>query len=358
MYGTLAVLDQLSLIKNQTAAEYDEQRLAEDFQRVLDAQNVLVQQMTADLVEPTTERLTSYGTGATIDMIKADEYTRADAQKALPTPTDLGFPLEKFQASLQWTRSYVAVTSVADLALQVKAVTEADLRAVRKEIARALFTPTNRLSYTDRLVDGVTLPIRALYNADSAPIPIDEYGNTFNGATHTHYLGTGSFVAADVESALTTVIEHGATGTVRIYINRAQEAAVTAMANFDAFLPVRLQPGGGSTADVALGGVLDNTANVYNRPIGLWDGTFEVWVKPWVYANYVVVVDIDPANRVLRMRNRPQTGSGALQMVVEDEKYPLRARSFEREFGVSVWARSKAAVLRTNNATYASPSIT
>jgi hypothetical protein len=358
MYGTLSVLDQLSLIKNQTAAEYDEQRLSDDFQRYFDSQNLLVQQMTADLVEPTTVRLTSYGTGSRIDMIKADEYTRADAQKALPTPTDIGFPLDKFQATLQWTRSYLQVTTVADLANQVKAVGESDLRAVRKEIARALFKPTNNLTYVDRFIDGVTLPLRALYNADSSPIPDDEFGNTFNGATHTHYFGTAAFVAANVETLVTTIIEHGSTGPIRIYINRGQEAAVSAMANFDPFLPVRLAPGGGSTADLALGGTLDNTVNPNNRVIGLWDGTFEVWVKPWIYANYVVAVEVDPSNRVLRMRSRPATGSGNLQFVVEDEKYPLRARTAEREYGISVWSRSKAAVLKTDNAVYASPTIT
>jgi hypothetical protein len=83
-----------------------------------------------------------------------------------------------------------------------------------------------------------------------------------------------------------------------------------------------------------------------------------VWIKPWVYANYIVTVRVDPTNRVLRMRTRAATGDGNLQTVVEDEKYPLRARTAEREFGVSVWTRSNAAVLRTNNATYASPTIT
>lgn len=356
MFGTYSVLDQLSLIRNQTAADYDETRLAEQFQAFFDAQNLLVTQMTDDLVERTTERLTSYGTAARIDMIKVDEFARADAQKAAPAPTDIGFPLELFQATLQWTRSYLRVASVADLALAVRAVGESDLRTLRKEIARALFTPTNRLTYVDRFVDGVTLPIRALYNADSAPIPDDEFGNTFNGASHTHYLGTASLVAADIESLVQTIIEHGVNGPIRIYINRAQEAAVSAMANFDPFLPVRLQPGGGSTADVALGGTLD-VINPNNRAIGLWDGSFEVWIKPWIYANYIVALEIDPNARVLRMRTRAATGNGDLQTVVEDEKYPLRARTAEREFGISVWARDNGAVLRTNNGTYAAPAI-
>ena len=356
VYGTHSVLDQLALIRNQTAAEYGEERLADEFARFLAAQNALVEAMVGDLVEFTDVRLTSYGTGARMEMIKADEYTRADAQKAVPTPTDIGFPLEPFQITLQWTRKYLQVATVADLAASMNAVREADERNVRREIQRALFTPTNNLTYVDRMVDGVTLPIRRLLNADSAPIPEDEFGNTFDGATHTHYLGTGSFVAADVEAAVATVVEHGVTGEVRIYINRAQEAAVTGFANFTGYGAPLVRPGGGSTADEATGGPIQ-PFNLYNRAIGVWDGAVEVWVKPWIPANYLLVVEIDQNKRVLRFRRRAATGNGALQLVAQDERYPLRAETSEREFGISVWGRDQAAVLRTNNATYAAPTI-
>lgn len=356
MYGTNTVLDQLALIRNQTVIEYGEDRLAEQFQQFFDAQNRLVGMMLDNLVEPTTERISTWGSAARIDMIRIDEYTRADAQKAAPSPADIGWPLEEFQVSLQWTRKALQVMTVADAAKNIAAVGEADLRNLRKEIARAIFTPTNNLTYKDRMVDNYTIPLRALLNADSAPIPDDEFGNTFNAATHTHYLGTGSLVAADVEGLLNTVAEHGVGGQLFLFINRAQEAAVSAMANFDPFLPVRIEPGGGSTADVAQGARLA-PFDWYNRAIGLWNGNVEVWVKPWVYANYMVALDTDPDERPLRMRFRDGIGRD-LRVVAEDERYPLRAQTYEREFGLSVWGRSNAAVLRTNNATYAAPTIT
>jgi len=353
-YGTHGVLDQLLLIRNQTAAEYGEERLAEDFQNWLAAQNLLIEQMTADLVEFTEVRLTTYGTGARMEMIKADEYTRADAQKAVPTPTDIGFPLEPFQISLQWTRKFLQVSTVADLATAANAVAEADARNVRREIQRALFNPVNNLTYKDRMIDNATLPIRRLYNADGSPIPEDEFSNTFNGATHTHYLGTAALVAADVEAATATVIEHGVSGQVRIYINRAQEAAITGFANFTAYTQPLIMPGGGSTANQAVGGPVE-PFSLYNRAIGVWNGAIEVWVKPWIPATYLLVIDIDPIRKVLRFRRRLATGNGELQLVAQDERYPLRADTSEREFGISVWGRDQAAVLRTNNATYAAP---
>ena len=356
MYGTHSVLDQLALVRNQTAAEYGEERLAEEFARFLAAQNALVDQMVGDLVEDTDVRLTSYGSANRVEMVKADEFTRADAQKPRPAPTDIGFPLEPFQISLQWTRKYLAVATVADLAATMNAAREADERNMRREIQWALFTPTNNLAYVDRMVDGVTLPVRRLINADSAPIPEDEFANTFDAATHTHYLATASLTAADVEAALNTVIEHGVAGELRLYINRAQEAAVSAMANFTAYSQPLVRPGGGSTADEAIGGPIQ-PFSLYNRAIGVWNGAVEVWVKPWVPANYMLPIEIDPNKRVLRRRRRAATGNGALTMVANDERYPLRAEMLEREFGISVWGREQAAVLRVGSASYAAPAI-
>jgi hypothetical protein len=359
MYGTHSILDQLSLIRNQTAIEYGETRLADDFGRFIAAQNLIVDQMTSELVEPTDVRLTSYGIGARMDMIRADEFTRADAQKMKPTTADIGFPLDLFQITLQWTRRFLMVASVADLAVAMQGVREADLRRVRLELQRAFFKNTNDLTYVDRFIDGVTLPIRALYNADSAPIPEDEFGNTFNGATHTHYVGyaSGAVAAADINTLITNVVEHGVSGNVRLYINRANEAAITGFANFIRYPQPLTEPGPGSTADRNVAGTRLQPWNIYNRAIGTWNGEVEVWVKPWVIANYVVALDIDPANRVLRWRRRAATGNGALRLVADDEKYPLRAETSEREFGVSVWSRSKAAVLYTGGTSYVMPTI-
>lgn len=357
MFGTLSVLDQLALIKNQTAVEYGEQRLADQFQVFYDSQNALVQELSGILIEDTQERLASYGTGARLEMYKADEFGRADAQKARPATTDIGWPLDLFQISLQWTRKFLQVAPVSELAIQTRAVGEADLRALRREIQRALFTPTNNLSYKDRFVDGVTLPIRRLLNADGAPIPEDQYGNVFNGGSHTHYLGTGSLVAADIVSLVQTVVEHNLRPNMKIYINRAQEAAISAMPNFDKYSLPLINPGPGSTADEIVGNPRLNVFNVNDRPIGIWDGAIEVWVKPWVIANYIIAIDEDAQNKVLRRRTRAATGGGQLQLVVEDERYPLRAQTSEREYGISTWSRDKAAILYTANATYAAPSI-
>jgi hypothetical protein len=50
-------------------------------------------------------------------------------------------------------------------------------------------------------------------------------------------------------------------------------------------------------------------------------------------------------------------GTGDLVIAAEDEEYPLRARSLEREMGVGVWNRQNGAALYLSNATYAIPVI-
>lgn len=358
-YGTQSILDSLLAIDNTNVLAYGEDRLWEDFRRSLDAHNALLEDMTGPFVERTDDRVRRFGTEDRMQMIEADEYTRADAQKVAPAGVDIGFPLRLFQVSVQWTRKYLQVATPAELATRMVAVQRADVARVRATLQTALFTPTNNLTYLDRLVDNVQLPLRALLNADGAAIPTDEYGNTFDGATHTHYLGTASLTAANIESAVNTVVEHGVMGPLFIYLNRAQETAVSGFANFTAYQEPRVAPGPGSTADVADGGRAVDPFDLYNRAIGVWNGAIEVWVKPWMPASYILVAEIDPARRILVRRYREgNAGLDALQLVANDEKYPLRAQTFEREFGMSVWGRDQAAILYTGGASYTAPTFT
>lgn len=356
MYGTHGVLDQLRLITDQSVLTYGEDSLVADFGRSLAAHNALVDDMTAPLVENTTDRIRRYGTDARMAMIEIDEFTRADAQKARPAGVDIGFPLKGYQISLQWTRRFLQVNTPGDLAITMIAAQRADIGNVRAAIQKALFGPTNNLTYLDRMIDNVTLPVRALINADGAAIPEDEFGNTWNPATHSHYLGTSSFVAADVNSVIDTVAEHGVGGDMVLYINRAQEAAIRGFANFTEYTQPLITPGPGSTDDQAVGGPV-RPWDVNNRPIGVWNGNTVIWVKSWIPASYILALDTDPSRRVLARRRRDGANMDTLALVANDENYPLRANTMEREFGVGVWARDNAAVLYTGGASYVAPTI-
>lgn len=349
-YGTLNTLDTLAA-SQQSIAAYGEDNAFTAIQAALEAHNNIMRDTMSALVDTTSDRQRRYGGPDNMSMDEVDEFGRGDAQK-LAAGVTLGFPLRLFDVTVQWTRKFFQNKSAAELAVQFTAVMDAHRKRVVREVKKAVFTPTNTTGYIDRLIDNVALNLKALANADSAAIPIGPNGEVFDGSTHTHYLArVAALAASDVSAVLNTVREHFATGNEYLYINQAQEAAIRAMtANFTAYVDARIIPA--STVQTAQGSL--PPFNLYNRPIGIFDGA-EVWVKPWVPANYMLawIDTIKPL--VLRTR---QGGSPDLVIAAEDEAYPLRAKTLEAEFGVGVWQRVGMAVLFVGGTSYVTPTIT
>lgn len=355
-YGTLQIFDTIGARRaaaNDYIHLYDERTLYEQLQVFLDAHNRLIDMMTSDLVEQTQERYLTWGSNDTVDMIEGDEFSRPDAQKVSVSPTAMGFPLRFKQVAYGVTRLFMETKTLGDLEQVITAATDADIRDRLKAIRAALFNPTNNLTYKDRWVDGITLPIRALINADGTYIPPDRFGNTFDGNTHTHFLGTSSFADTDLLALINTVVEHYPTGSVRVYINRAQETTVRGFTSgttkFYPYYDARITPT--VNADVARGNTLDQLS-IYDRAIGIF-GASEVWVKPWLPANYVFAFNTG-APKPLRMRTR-NAQRGNLRIAADLEMYPLRATFLEREYGIGVYERTNGACLKTDNATYSAP---
>lgn len=359
-YGTLAALDTLASLSNTTVADFGEDNAFREIDAALAAHNAIEQELLAEFVERTTDRLRRYGSSDAMNMEELDEFGRADAQKISAGAT-VGFPLRLYGLSIQWTRKYLQNATGEELAKQTVAAMDADSKVIQREIKRAIFNPTNA-TVLDRLVDNVSLDIKRLINADGASIPLGPNGEAFDGATHTHYLFTAaaSLAAADMNSLIETVIEHHPSGQALVYINRAQEVAVRGLTGFTAYLDVRLTPGGGAT------GVQANSSltsfNVNDRAIGIYSAggvSAEIHVKPWVPSGYIFAwVRGAPVPMVMRTRN---AGGGNFELVADDELHPLRARSWERECGFSVWTRSNGAVLFVDAGSagsYVAPTIT
>jgi hypothetical protein len=351
-FGTLSTLDTLAA-SQQTIAQFGEDRAFSAIDAALQAHNQILRDAMGDLVETTTERLRRYGGPDNMSMDEVDEFGRGDAQKITAGAT-VGFPLRLFDISVQWTRKYFQNHKAAELAAQFRAALDAHRKRQLREIKRALFKPTNNTAYLDRLIDNVNLPLRALANADSQPIPLGPNGEVFNAATHTHYLArVGALAASDITGVLNTVREHYASGSLFLYINQASESAIRGFtSNFVAYLDARLV-----AADNTLRatGQLDQS-NYYNRAIGLFDAA-EVWVKPWIPANYMVAW-IRGAGVVPLVFRERDAGAGNLVVAADDESYPLRARTMEAEFGVGIWNRVAAAILYTGGTSYVEPTIT
>jgi hypothetical protein len=347
-YGTNTTLDTLAAIRNTTVAQYGEDKVYQALTDLLGAHNAILNEMVQSLCEFTADQLDSYGGAANGQMTEADEFGAPDVQK-VSQGVDIGYPLRMFQYGVGWTALYMENRSVADWAAQLNGSLIAHRLKVESEIKKAIFTPTNNLTYKDKLVRNITLPLRAFLNADSAEIPPDPWGASFNAATHTHYIGTGAFIAANLDSLITAIREHYNTGTVQVNINQAQEAAVRAFTGFTAYVDARIvQP---TTASYVQGQTLD-VMNIYNRPIGIYSGA-EINVKPWVPANYLFAYN--PMQRKpLKFRTRTGTWRG-LRLAAALSAYPLYADFFMDEFGIGVSERANGAALKADNATYSTP---
>lgn len=340
----------LLAVQGQSVVDYGLDRANVAIQAELAAHNAIVDDMIGLLAERTTDRGAVYGAGAQMEMIDADEYTRAPTQ--VPgVPSMIDFPLKKKAIAIGWTNDWFQQNTPADLARAMLDAEEADLRAIQLEIKRAIYGATN-YSIRDTTVDNYTLNVKRFVNADSAAVPVGPNGETFNGATHTHYDGVAALSNAALLGEVNDVTEHGHTRDVRIAINTADEASVRALADFRPFYDPEIRPS--ANVDIATRPLdMDNAGN---RAIGRFNGA-TVWVKPWALASYPFVWAAGDPRKPLRFREPVQANLRGFRIVGENPAFPLLARFMERRFGVGVWTRTNGAVLYTANATYASPTL-
>lgn len=350
-FGTLSILDTLAAIRNQTVAQYGEDRTFESVQIALNAHDAIMGDMVSEMVEFTSDQLRYSGADASFNAEELDEYGRPAPQK-VSAGDNLGFPLRRFGNALQWTRDWMQMKTPAEMAVQVNAIMDADKRNIIRALKQAIHFPTN-VTFKDVFVNNISIPVKRLANADSFPLPPDPDGNSFDSSTHTHYLAKAASTLAesDVTALIDTVREHFATGAIVLDINQAQEAAVRAFTGFTPYYDSRLVVAN----DVTRGAAALDVNNIYDRAIGLLDGA-EVWVRPWTVAGYMIA-RITGNGPVLAMRTRTGQAAGALELVSDIDLYPLRAQMWRREFGVGVSNRVGAAVLDTLATTYAAPTI-
>lgn len=350
-FGTLSVLEDLAAVNDPVAG--NEEEIARRFAEALDIHNALVNDMLSDLAIYTSDAQIPYGGSDAAIMQEVDEWGTADASKATALG-NLGLPLRNYESTIQWTRLYFEQVSVAELAAQLDAHALADVQNFQRILRAVIFKNTNTTGFYDRRQTKLTFDLKALLNADSQAIPISPSGATFDGSTHTHYLANATYTASYLQGLIDTVVEHGVEGEVQVFINKADEATTRGFTGFAPYLDARVTVTGANQ----IGNQSLDVRNPDNRAIGVFGGA-EVWVKSWVPQNYQVVLDVGGSQKPLAVRTRTGSlsGSGAFQIRAEHEHYPLRARHMGREFGIGVVGRHKAAVGRSNNASYAIPTL-
>ena len=349
--GTLGLSDLLAL-NNTTILQYGMDPIIEVVRNDLEVHNGIATSMTADLADVTADSMRATGESDVLEMVEVNEFGRSPTQKAAGG-SNLGIPMRLFQIALGWTRKFFEQKTPADMARQILAAERAHKLRIVRQIKRAIYLSTN-FTVRDFLVTNITLPVKRFLNADSMAIPDGPNGETFNAATHTHYLFNNGLDATSAKALITTVVEHGNGGQVRVVINQADEAAWKALAGFMAYVDPRIALS--VNASRVESPRLDVT-RLNNRAIGLFEGA-EVWVKPWAIANYSFCYDnAGPKPLALRTRNGQNTN---LRPAAEIDMFPLHAQYMEDEFDVAVVNRTNGAVLyhAAGAVAYVDPTIT
>lgn len=358
-YGTYTTLDTLAAQFANTASvlQVGEDRIYEEVEKIFAIQNDLLRQQLEVFGEYDSERIATMAGGIdAMVMEEVDQFGTPDAQKIAVPSGNMGFPLRKYAGSLQWTRAYLQVATVAQLSKDLFALQNADTLLIQRLLQRAFYNPTNYV-FKDRLIDHYDLNVKALANADSMYIPANPLtGAAFDASTHTHYKGyaSGAFAAADLTALIQNVREHfGGTIDIKVFIPQGLENTVRGFTGFMPYPDQRIIPADNTVRlNPALGSL--DIYNLNNRAIGIFD-VAEVWVKPWCLANYVIAINL-AGLKPLRIRTRIG-GSGDLVLGFEDENHPLRAKTYEREIGIAVRNRYSAAVLYTGGSSYVAPTI-
>jgi hypothetical protein len=348
--GTLDI-GSLIAANNQSLASYGTANIAMVLEADNAAFNAQVDSFLSDFTTKTEDRQVLAGSSIGGDMMELGEYSRQPTQKDLPGYL-VGVPLRKFGFATGWTQDWLDNATPADLAIKQQAAQGADLRRTRYQIQSAIFNPINT-TFADFLVDRVPLPVKAFVNADGAPIQNGPNGETFDGTTHTHYSANATLTAAAVQAAVANVAEHRIGVKLRIFLNQADAAAFSLLAGFT---PINYPYLGqiALSSSAALAPRL-NDGQLDNRQIGFFNAA-EVWTKPWIPQNYLIVIDtaapIKPLARRVRKNDR------GLYIAAELDTHPLHAQYIQRYQGFSSWNRLALAVLRFNSGSYAAPALT
>ena len=363
--GTNRIMDTLNY--GQAAIiEYGIDLAFQQFADALIPHNEIRNALSADVVETTTkEQRHRFGGSARFTMREVDqEFSQGRLAKKVGAGQTMGLPLKTYAPeSLQWTERYFKFATVEEVNAQMNAQLLADVINDRRQIALALFTPTNA-TFFDANTDGTSLAIKRLANGDGWELPLlPGTGEApANGGSHTHYTASEALDATALSSIQENVREHYQGGNLKLYINVAQEATIRAL-SASVFVPLADPRVTKSiTVDTLSAGSLD-LWSTYNRMIGVLVGGAEVWVKPWVPAGYVFCFN-DGATKPLFRR---QDKVDPVDLVIVQTELPdnrrgkLTAWSVERTFGYGTVERTNGVCHQItgtgNGTTYTAPSL-
>lgn len=343
-------------------------------QPLIDLLSFQVTEVIEDITPPGTERFE-----------KASEFGIPVSMRPAPVPVQRAYPFEWFDLRAGYTWQFLVGNgntngaSAAQLDAILNQAMEANNALEFDYVMKALFNSANRSA----TIGGNPYTVTALYNADSSFIPPYK-GQTFDGSTHQHYLGTGAggqskFDPGDFVELAGHLEHHGYTraqGYNIIFLMNPADALAgpvnfvrnTAFANgagnvtstYD-FIPSQgqnfaVQLPAGFTL---VGGLAPNTFAGL-EVVGSW-GPYLIVQDNQIPVGYMVAVATrgqSTDTNVIGVREHPNSAlQGLILKPGNRESYPLIDSYFIRGIGTGVRLRGAAAIMQVGVASgsYAVP---
>lgn len=271
---------------------------------------------------------------------------------------DVAYPLESFGAQFAADRKSASYMTVEQFNNELETIRIQDINTRRFEILRALMNNTARTFVDEWPGGGGTLSIVPLANQDGTLYPPILGSETEQQRQHYITSGYAASAISDTNNPYFTLRDgleavFGAPqgfGNIACMINNAQAARTEALTDFVPIEDIGIQLGDDDSRPRGI------PAGLPGRAIGRVSGAWVVEWR-WVPANYIVAVNLD-APPPLKERIHPEfTGLGSgLQLIAEDEKYPIESSHYEDDFGFGVGNRLNGMVMElTTDATYDIP---
>lgn len=360
---------------NQIWRDYNEALAAFNATRqpLIDFLSFTVTSIIEDIVQPGQERFE-----------KASEFGIPKGVRPQPTITQRAFPFDWWDTRAGYTFQFLAGgpgnsagASSAQLDAVLNQVMEADNALQFDMVMKALFNSANRTTTIDNA--SVPYTVTALYNADSSYIP-PYRGTTFDGATHTHYIGSGAnagqtkFDPADFTALANLVEEHGYNATngysIIFLMNKADaQASIQTFRRGVAFVS-----GGASTVESLYDFIPSQATNTQlllppgytlapqnGLPgntfagmdvLGSW-GPYLVVTDNQIPTGYMVAIATQGRStntNVIGIREHANAGlRGVVLRPGNTNNYPLIDSFFIRGLGSGVSQRGGAAIMKLDN---------
>lgn len=350
--GISTLSDLLAVQLNGSAIEYGLDKLNAEVVKSLDSYNKQLTEMNSKYCETVSEQVKVFGTNDTISMVKVDEFGSAPSKMTKGT-WEVAFPLEKYSSKIGYTFDWLQLASVDEVNQKLMNLQTSHALETIKDMKKALFTMNSNVVFADKYDNGHEITLRGFWNGDGSKIPANASGTTFNGATHTHYIGSasGTLAGSDIDALIALVTEHDNTQNLMIAVNVADASKLDSFTDFKALSSPFIKNDDGTFETMEYN-------DFENRKIGYWAGYIPVYVKRFVPKNYIICMSLgNGMSKPLGFRQHKVASLRGLRLNSENPNSLLIAKEAIAYQGFGVLNRSAGAVLQLNADSYTAPTI-